>query len=357
MASGPIIDDICDRLNAYLVDLTAFFTARNMKISATKSTATLFTTWTAEMGLSLNVQVDGAIIPTTNYPKVLGVTFDSLFKSSAHTTAICDKIRSRNKVLKSLAGSTWGADKETLLTSYNAIGRSVVNYAAPVWSANVSATQWKNVQSCQNAALRTATGCLLMTPVDHLHEEAKVLPVRQHNKMLSMQYLLGCYRQSHPNHHLVDRQPPPRHVRKDLHDLEREVQRYKREPLDQQAYQAGLNSIHSNAVSEAIEGYRVNTVLGDHPPPVAAEERELPRQTRVVLAQLRSGWCSRLNSYWARINSDVQNICPACGTGPHDTLHLFRCPAKPTHLTPVSLWTQPIQVASFLRLDLEAEPD
>uniref|UniRef100_A0A1I8NJA9 Uncharacterized protein n=1 Tax=Musca domestica TaxID=7370 RepID=A0A1I8NJA9_MUSDO len=143
------------------------------------------------------------------------------------------------------------------------------------------------------------TGCLLMTPV----EEAKVLQVRQHNKMLLMQYLLG-----HPNLHLVDRQPPPRHVRKDLHDLEREVQRYKREPLDQQAYQAGLNSIHSNAVSEAIEGYRVNTVLGDHPPPVAAEEREPPRQTRVSLGQLQSGWYSRLNFYWARINSDMQNI-------------------------------------------------
>ena len=93
------------------------------------------------------------------------------------------------------------------------------------------------------------------------------------------------------------------------------------------------------------------------PPAIAANERELPRQTRVVFAQLRSGWCRRLNSYWARINSDVQNICPACGTDPHDTLHLFCCPAKPTHLTPVSLWTQPIQVASFLRLDLEAEPD
>ena len=86
-----------------------------------------------------------------------------MFKFSAQATAICDKMKSRNKVLKALAGSSWGADKETLLTSYNAIGRSVVSYAAPVWSANTSATQWKHIQTCQNAALRTATGCLLMT--------------------------------------------------------------------------------------------------------------------------------------------------------------------------------------------------
>lgn len=39
LESGPIIDEICNRSNAYLVDLTPFF----QKIK--KSTATLFTTY------------------------------------------------------------------------------------------------------------------------------------------------------------------------------------------------------------------------------------------------------------------------------------------------------------------------
>ena len=156
---------------------------------------------------------------------------------------------------------------------------------------------------------------------------------------------------------MVDRTPPPRRVRKDLHDLGREVQRYKREPLDHEAYQAGLNSIHTDAVTEVVNNYSMNAILGVHPPSIAAEERRLPRQTRVVLAQLRSGWCSRLNSYWARIDEDVRNACPACDTGPHNTLHLFNCPAKPTQLRPEDLWLQPIKVAEFLNLDIEEEPD
>lgn len=41
------------------------------------------------------------------------VTIGSLFES-----AICVKIRSRNKVLQTLAGSTLGADDETFLASY-----------------------------------------------------------------------------------------------------------------------------------------------------------------------------------------------------------------------------------------------
>lgn len=63
LASRPIIADSLFRLNNNLVDLTAFFD--------TKSRSTIFITWTAEMRLSLNVQVDGVLFPTTNYPKVL----------------------------------------------------------------------------------------------------------------------------------------------------------------------------------------------------------------------------------------------------------------------------------------------
>ncbi|XP_073820409.1 uncharacterized protein [Musca autumnalis] len=174
--------------------------------------------------------------------------------------------------------------------------------------------------------------------------------------MLSLQYLLGCYRESHPNHHLLATDTP-RHIKKDIHALETTVQQYRREPLDQQAYQAGLNSIHTDTVAKTISRYCVNAVIGAHPPSIAAEERQLPRQTRVVLAQLRSGYCSRLNSYWAGIERTVQDICPVCGMGTHDTKLLFNCPTKPTNLTPVDLWLHPIEVANFLELEIYPEPD
>lgn len=57
------------------------------------------------------------------------------------------------------------------MTSYNARGQSVVSYVVSVWSGNTSATQWKIIQTCQNAAMKTTTCCLLMTPVNHLYEE------------------------------------------------------------------------------------------------------------------------------------------------------------------------------------------
>lgn len=62
------------------------------------------------------------------FPKIVGITIDSLFTFSAHAAA-------RNKALKALAVSTCGMDKETLLSTYKSIDRPVVNYAASVWDS------------------------------------------------------------------------------------------------------------------------------------------------------------------------------------------------------------------------------
>lgn len=66
---------ICVRLNTYQEELAAFF-------HASKSADTFYTTLTAEIRTQLNVQVPEYIILTTNYLKILGVTFDSMFKST-----------------------------------------------------------------------------------------------------------------------------------------------------------------------------------------------------------------------------------------------------------------------------------
>ncbi|XP_054088079.1 uncharacterized protein LOC128922244 [Zeugodacus cucurbitae] len=353
MTSGTGIDDMCSKVNSYLPELSRFFSARSLALAPTKSTATLFTNWTKEYRLSLNIHVDGLQIPTVNNPKILGVTFDSLHSFTPHTTAIVTKVQSRNKILKSLAGSTWGKDKETLLATYKAIGRPVVNYAAPVWSPGCSDTQQKKLQACQNTALRTATGCLLMSPMTHLNSEAIMLPIKEHNELLTKQFLLGCFRRNHPCSHLLEAEPPPRCIKRSLLQYVDELNPYTDQTADANSFRHALNAIHSGAINTFIDSLPVNGVLKTKPPPIADEELELPRETRVTLAQLRSGYCSRLNSYLSRLNPDIQNTCPACNESPHDSNHLFVCPMNPTHLTPLSLWSNPVETARFLGLPLD----
>ena len=59
--------------------------------------------------------------------------------------------------------------------TYKAVGRSIINYAAPVWSTNLRDTNYRNIQYTQNEALSIATSCHKMSSIDHLHVEAKML--------------------------------------------------------------------------------------------------------------------------------------------------------------------------------------
>ena len=79
--------------------------------------------------------------------------------------------------------------------TYKAVGRSIINYTASVWSTNLRDTNYGNIQYTQNEALRIATGCHKMSSVDHLHVEAKMLKVMEHSELLSAQYLARCWNQ------------------------------------------------------------------------------------------------------------------------------------------------------------------
>lgn len=94
MSSGPIADGICVKLNTYFAELAAYFHARNRKISLTKthSLSHDLRIWkTAEW-----TNLGGTLIPTTNYPKLLGVAIDTMLQA----TVICNTMKIQNKVLR-----------------------------------------------------------------------------------------------------------------------------------------------------------------------------------------------------------------------------------------------------------------
>ena len=111
-------------------------------------------------------------------------------------------------MLKALAGSSFGHE-ETLLLTYNALGKSIASYAVPVWSTNASGSSYKKKQTAQNAAWRTATGTHKMASIDHLHQESLALKVRDHSDMLSAQYFVNCLEEDHVCHDITTKEPRP----------------------------------------------------------------------------------------------------------------------------------------------------
>ena len=122
----------------------------------------------------------------------MGVYLDIFFSFNTHCVQVANRVSKRNNVLKALAGTNWGQQKEMLLLTYKALGRSISNYAAPVWSTNASDTSLGNIQRTQNEALRIITGLYKMSSIDHLHSETKMLLVEDHLNLLSAQYLVHC---------------------------------------------------------------------------------------------------------------------------------------------------------------------
>ena len=146
-------------------------------------------------------------MPTVEDPKILGARLDPLLTFKNQVKDMKDKVKSRNNILKALAGSTWGKDKEVLATTYSAIGKSVLNYCAPIWTPTLSDSSWADLQAAQNGALRVITGCTKMTDISHLHAKTKSMPVRDHSEMLSKQFLLKTTHPDLPNHQDLKAKP------------------------------------------------------------------------------------------------------------------------------------------------------
>ena len=84
--------------------------------------------------------------------------------------------------------------------TYNALRKSIANYAAPVWSTKASDSRFKKIQIAPNAALRTATGTHKMASIDYFHQESLTLRAKDHSDMLSGQYLVNCLEEDHVSH-------------------------------------------------------------------------------------------------------------------------------------------------------------
>ena len=332
-----------------------------LEISPEKSTATLFTTWSNEVNQELPIFINGEKVPTERHPKILGVYLDSMFNFGYHSKNMKERVQSKNNVLKCLAGSTWGKDKEVLLDTYKAIGRSIFNYAAPIYTPHLSKSNWAELNAAQNSSLRIATGCTRMTEPSQLNRETKIIPVKEHSEMLTSQYLLAMHQDSHPNHHQLSEPRPPRDKRNSIFSYKDNISHHigNNTNITKDECKAMNKRVHTEFVSRTINTYANNKVLQNLPanaiPEINEEEKELPRRTRTILSQLRSSYSPFLHSYLHRIGSKDSDLCPKCNISPHTSNHLFNCPSNPTSLDVKDLWEKPKRVAEFLDLPITDE--
>ena len=249
-ATGPKIPQLESNINSYLREVSIYLKDNSLLISAPKSTVTLFTPDKHQFQMHPDITLEDTQLPLERSPKLLGVIMDPSLSFHKHCNYVSDRIDKRNNILKALAGSSWGQDKETLLLTYNALGKSIASYAAPVWSTNASDSSFKKIQTAQNAALRTATGAHKMASIDHLHQESLTLRV--------------C-------HGITTQEPRPRPMKETLHSRHHSTVLPRLGSSRMESHQ----NLHTHAVESAIQLQGNNRVLKKPPSPISDEEQRL----------------------------------------------------------------------------------
>ena len=172
--------------------------------------------------------------------------------------------------------------------------------------------------------------------------------------LITKQFVANFFLPGHPGTKHLGRPPEPRKMKNSALSHTNELRnKLPNDFIDMKAIKSVQKSVHTDTVKNTLDSYTVNRVLAINPPDINHDEVKLSRETRTELSRLRSGFSRKLNSYMSRIDPTVEDKCPQCSATPHDTTHLFNCPANPSQMNVLSLWTDPVKAANFLNLSAD----
>ena len=280
LASDVDPDVIDERLNYALERILKWTKRKLLSISAEKSSVTFFTTDPHQHQHHPQVKYEGALIPLAKNPKLLGVTLDPHFTFGPHAKRVVDKMGSRLRILKALAGTDWGGAAEDMLLTFKSLAASIPDFAAPIYSPNLKPSHLRKLQTMQNNCLRVVTGCHAAASMEHLHHETQTLPVDDHLQLLSRQFLATSLQRDHPSFDVVSKPQGPRNLRHTLTSRHLPaVQPFLRGGvMPPERHRETLTDLHTSAVAVAVNSLdaRPNRILNARPPAIHCSASSLP---------------------------------------------------------------------------------
>ena len=109
-ASGIKIPELEHKINSYLTEMSCFLRYNSSLISAPKSAPDPM-----QDNTHLKIKISDAELTLVRNTKLLGVYLDTFFSFNVHCIQVAIRVSKRNNVLKALASTNWGQQKEKLL--------------------------------------------------------------------------------------------------------------------------------------------------------------------------------------------------------------------------------------------------
>ena len=113
-AFGTDIETLSKDINSYLTTLCNFLVSRDLEVSTTKCSVTLFTPSTKEHKITPDMKINEKAFILAKTTKIICVTFDTSLIFGPHCRLAEATGRSRVNILKALAVTTWGQSKKSL---------------------------------------------------------------------------------------------------------------------------------------------------------------------------------------------------------------------------------------------------
>ena len=134
-----------------------------LRVNTTKTVYAIFTRSHKVAKAKLDLKIKENPLEKDENPTYLGVTLDRQLNLKKHVENTKKKAMKRLNLIKQLASTTWGADKNTLRSLYLGYTRSVIDYNIALQNA-CSTTTKQDIDKVQNQALRLICGGMRSTP-------------------------------------------------------------------------------------------------------------------------------------------------------------------------------------------------
>ena len=197
------------KLNEDLERLQNYCDKWKVKINGSKTVYTIFTKSHKIRNTNLNLKIGDVKLHREEQPTYLGVQLDSQLTLKSHVDNIKSKAKKRLQLLKKLASSSWGSDKETLRGLYLGYVRSALEYSNSLLTM-CSKSTCNTLDKIQNNALRFINGAMRSTPTAACEILANVEPLGMRRDKAALEIHEKCKRMDseHPNRKLVDTWTP-----------------------------------------------------------------------------------------------------------------------------------------------------
>ena len=203
------------RLNEDLESLSKYCERWKMTINTSKTVYCIFSLSHKISKLTPSITLNGKQLQKEDNPTYLGITFDERLTLNEHMDKIKHKAKSRLRLVKRLASTSWGADKNTLRQLYLGYVRSTMEYSLALQAISSKSNQLA-LDKVQNNALRFISGGLKSTPTAACEVHTNVEPMNIRRDAAVVETVERYRRQvpNNPNRIITEKDPPIQRIKK-----------------------------------------------------------------------------------------------------------------------------------------------